>query len=54
MDAGKPSVNEERITYADDGHRELLETVKTPMYDSDGHLLGRTRRCPRHHRPARS
>jgi two-component system, cell cycle sensor histidine kinase and response regulator CckA len=40
MDAGKPSINEEWITFADDGHRELLETVKTPMYDNDGSLVG--------------
>ncbi len=40
MAAGKPSVNEEWITFADDGHRELLETIKTPMRDSDGVLIG--------------
>lgn len=38
--AGKPSVNEEWVTYADDGHRELLETVKTPVRDADGNLIG--------------
>ncbi|MFH0822626.1 MAG: PAS domain S-box protein, partial [Pseudomonadota bacterium] len=38
--AGRPSTNEEWITFADDGHRELLETIKTPMYDSDGSLIG--------------
>jgi PAS domain S-box-containing protein len=40
MALGKPSVNEEEITYADDGHREYLETLKSPMYDSNGHLIG--------------
>lgn len=40
MDAGKPSVNEEEIFFADDGHREFLETIKSPMYDSNGHLIG--------------
>ncbi len=40
MAAGEPSVNEEEVTYADDGHRELLETVKTPMYGPDGELIG--------------
>lgn len=40
MAAGKPRVNEEWITYADDGHRMLLETTKTPMYASDGTLIG--------------
>ena len=38
--AGHPSVNEEWVTYADDGHRELLETTKTPVHDSEGHLIG--------------
>jgi len=38
--AGQPSVNEEWVTYADDGHRELLETIKTPVYDGAGHLKG--------------
>ncbi|MDM8515936.1 transporter substrate-binding domain-containing protein [Desulfobacterales bacterium HSG16] len=33
-------VNEEEVTYADDGHHELLETIKTPMYDSNGKLIG--------------
>lgn len=37
---GEPSVNEEWVTFADDGHRELLETIKTPMYDSAGGLIG--------------
>jgi len=40
MDAGKPSINEELVTYADDGHEELLETIKTPMRDSEGQLVG--------------
>ena len=40
MAAGKPSLNEEEITYADDGHRELLETIKTPAFDHDGNLIG--------------
>lgn len=35
-----PSVNEEWVTFADDGHRELLETVKTPVRDSSGKLIG--------------
>ncbi len=38
--ANKLTVNEEEVTYADDGHRELLETIKTPMYDSEGKLVG--------------
>ncbi len=40
MSAGKSVVNEEEIIYADDGHREMLETIKTPMYDSESRLIG--------------
>ncbi|MBW8331744.1 MAG: PAS domain S-box protein [Prolixibacteraceae bacterium] len=40
MEAGKPTSNEEWIPFADDGHRAFLETIKTPMYDSDGMLIG--------------
>ncbi len=40
IEAGKPVRNEEWITFADDGHRALLETIKTPMYDSGGRLIG--------------
>ena len=40
MAAGKPSVNEEWLTFADDGHRAYMETIKTPMYDIDGKLIG--------------
>ena len=40
MAKGAPSVNEEWVTFADDGHRELLETTKTPMLDAEGHLIG--------------
>ncbi|SEM22781.1 PAS domain S-box-containing protein [Syntrophus gentianae] len=38
--AGKPSSNEEWITFADDGHRAFLDTVKTPMFDVEGKLVG--------------
>jgi diguanylate cyclase (GGDEF)-like protein/PAS domain S-box-containing protein len=40
MENGMPSINEEWVTYADDGHRELLEKIKTPMRDSQGKLIG--------------
>lgn len=40
IDAGGPSINEEWITFADDGHRAFLETIKTPMYDSERNLIG--------------
>ncbi len=40
MAANEPSINEEEITFADDGHRELLETIKTPIHDSENRLIG--------------
>ncbi|MBM9520966.1 transporter substrate-binding domain-containing protein [Desulforhopalus vacuolatus] len=40
IDKKVPSLNEEEIAYADDGHREILETIKTPMYGKDGQLIG--------------
>jgi PAS domain S-box-containing protein len=40
MAAGKPTVNEEWITFADNGRRALLETIKTPMFDEAGGLIG--------------
>jgi len=40
IEAGKPSINEEWITFADDGHRALLETTKTPVRQSNGELAG--------------
>ncbi len=38
--AGRASINEEEVAYASDGHCVLLETIKTPMYDSQGKLIG--------------
>gem|GEM_PF-3520617 len=38
--ANKPCMNEEEIVYADDGHKEHLETIKTPVYDAEGNLKG--------------
>ncbi|MGB1109291.1 MAG: EAL domain-containing protein [Gammaproteobacteria bacterium] len=40
VESGGPSVNEEWITFASDGHRELLETTKTPLFDESGDLIG--------------
>ena len=40
MAAGKPTVNEEWVTFSDDGHRSLLETIKTPVYGAGGRLIG--------------
>lgn len=37
---GTSSVNEEWITFAKDGHRELLETTKIPIVHADGHIIG--------------
>jgi diguanylate cyclase (GGDEF)-like protein/PAS domain S-box-containing protein len=38
--AGGPTINEETITFAEDGHQELLETIKTPLRDGDGQVIG--------------
>ena len=40
MLAGGPSRNEEFVPFASDGHSELLETIKTPMYAPNGKLIG--------------
>jgi PAS domain S-box-containing protein len=40
MAAGSACLNEETLTFADDGHRELVETVKTPMVDAQGEITG--------------
>ncbi|WP_279341676.1 PAS domain-containing sensor histidine kinase [Geothrix sp. SG200] len=40
MDAGGPRANEEWVTLADGGGRILLETLKTPMRDRSGALIG--------------
>jgi PAS domain S-box-containing protein len=40
LDANQPLTYIEWITYADDGHCELVETIKTPMYGSDGKIIG--------------
>lgn len=40
MAKGGPSRNEEEVTFADDGHKEILETVKTPIYLADKQLVG--------------
>jgi hypothetical protein len=38
--ADKPLTYTEWITYADDGHRELVEITNTPMRTSDGKIIG--------------
>jgi PAS domain S-box-containing protein len=37
---GKPVKNEEEVIYRNDGHKELLETIKTPMFDIQNQLIG--------------
>lgn len=37
---GELTVNEGKVTFANDGHIELLETIKTPFYSKDGKLMG--------------
>lgn len=37
---GGPCVNEEWLAFASDGHRELVETTKTPLFDEHGALIG--------------
>jgi PAS domain S-box-containing protein len=37
--SGQPACHRDWIDFAD-GHRELLETVKTPMFGADGELIG--------------
>ena len=39
MAAGKPTTNEEWLTFANDGHRALFETIKTPLLDK-GTIIG--------------
>ncbi len=37
---GIPHISEDRIHYLSDGHQEIMETTKTPIYDEKGDLLG--------------
>lgn len=39
MQSGQLARHQDWVDFAD-GHRELLETVKTPMFDADGSLIG--------------
>ena len=40
IQAGRALRHEEEVRFADDGHQELLEVIKTPMFDQDGRLVG--------------
>ena len=38
--AGCAQRSEQEVRFADDGHRELVEIIKTPMFDQQGGLIG--------------
>jgi two-component system, cell cycle sensor histidine kinase and response regulator CckA len=40
MEQGIPSINEEWLIFPDTGYRGLFETIKTPMKNPDGELIG--------------
>lgn len=40
MHANQPTSNLEWVTFASDGHRAFLETIKTPMRNAHGELVG--------------
>lgn len=40
MEAGRATSNEETVTFASDGHEERLETIKAPVHDARGELVG--------------
>jgi len=40
IEAGVPTTYEKEATFASDGHHELLQTIKTPIRDAEGRLIG--------------
>jgi len=40
MTNNQTSINEEEIVFASDGHRELIQATKIPIYDEQGKLMG--------------
>ena len=46
MRAGKPTMNEEWVTFTGDGHTELLETIKTPLKNNRNQIVGVPGHCP--------
>jgi diguanylate cyclase (GGDEF)-like protein/PAS domain S-box-containing protein len=40
IEQGTSYISEEWVTFASDGHKELLEVTKSPVYSEDGKLLG--------------
>ncbi len=40
LNANRSLTNIEWVTFADDGHREMVETIKTPLYDNNKNIVG--------------
>ncbi len=40
INADKPTINEEYLTFADSSHKGMYETIRTPMKDDNGKLIG--------------
>ena len=40
MASNRPTINEEEVTFADDGHHEYLETIKTPVFSANNETIG--------------
>jgi len=40
MASGRPTISQQEITYADDGHSEMAEILKAPMYSQYGDVIG--------------
>jgi len=40
IDAGSPCITDEIMTFANDGHRAFMATIRTPMLDHSGALVG--------------
>ena len=40
IEAGTSTINEEEIIFASDGHKEMIETIKTPLFDHKGQVMG--------------
>ncbi len=38
--AGRPSINEESLTFAEDNYHGMFETIKTPILGPEGHTIG--------------
>ena len=40
MQSGKANINEEELLFVSDGHKEILQTTKVPIYDAKKNLIG--------------